>query len=308
MAVTLTADDLRSALGADAALAGRVASIHAACTARINRYAPGAPDAVATEALVLYAAWLYQRGAQRRNVFPTDQEGPPINVSPRVSVERCTRALGELARPAGGRECDLMRWPPWQSAPVEDRSSLTDQVITAILTAATGGGARPALATAALESCATLYASALSACAVSGPSSITRALTADWRASVASALIRTGQALYIIGANPPEGLVELRTRVCVDIGAACGVPKGLLDGSTSGQAARESWRQFVSTSVDGLARRFEAQLRAQLGVEVAIDTATLGGRDVQARAAAFRRLAGKEGGLTIDDARAAAGI
>ena len=110
------------------------------------------------------------------------------------------------------------------------------------------------------------------------------------------------------GANPPEGLVELRTRVCVDIGAACGVPKGLLDGSTSGQAARESWRQFVSTSVDGLARRIEAQLYAQLGVEVAIDTATLGGRDVQARAAAFRRLAGKEGGLTIDDARAAAGI
>ena len=183
-----------------------MASIHAACTARSNRYAPGAPEAVATEALVLYAAWLYQSGAQRRNVFPTDQEGPPINVSPRVSVERCTRALGELARPAGGRECDLMRWPPWQSAPVEDRSSLTDQVITAILTAATGGGARPALATAALESCATLYASALSACAVSGPSSITRALTADWRASVASALIRTGQALYIIGADPVDGL------------------------------------------------------------------------------------------------------
>ncbi len=102
-----------------------MASIHAACTARSNRYAPGAPEAVATEALVLYAAWLYQSGAQRRNVFPTDQEGPPINVFPRVSVERCTRALGELARPAGGRECDLMRWPPWQSAPVEDRSSLT---------------------------------------------------------------------------------------------------------------------------------------------------------------------------------------
>ena len=94
-----------------------------------------------------------------------------------------------------------MRWP-WQSAPVEHRSSLTDQVITAILAAATGGGARPALATAALESCATLYASAVSACTVSGPSSVTRALTADWRASVASSLIRSGQALYIIGADP----------------------------------------------------------------------------------------------------------
>ena len=359
-----------------------------------------------------------------------------------------------------------MRWP-WQRPIVEHRSSLTDQVITAILTAATGGGARPALATAALESCGTLYASALSACTVSGPSSITRALTADWRASVASALIRTGQALYIIGAdpvsglslapvshwdvhggprpsswsyrvelsgpsgtawethpaaavlhlrwlvdparpwagvsplqhasdtaslaawldkrlseessgpvgsflpvakhdadpdadldaadaddplvqlrrdigaahgqvlavesqmsaadspasaprkdfqvarfgaNPPRDLVELRTRVTLDVGAACGIPRALLDASTSGQAMREGWREFISTSVDGLARRIEAQLYAQLGVTVSIDTATLGGRDVQARAAAFRRLAGKEGGLTIDDARAAAGI
>ena len=359
-----------------------------------------------------------------------------------------------------------MRWP-WQRPAVEHRSSLTDEVITAILASASGGGVRPALATAALETCATLYASALSACELSGPSSVTRALTADWRASVASALIRTGQALYIIGAdpvdglhlapvshwdvhggprpsswvyrcelagpsgtawethpaaavlhlrwlvdparpwagvsplqhaadtgslsgwlekrlseeasgpvgsflpvakydadpdadldaddaddplsqlrrdigaargqvlavesqmaaadspasaprkdfvvqrfgaNPPEGLVELRTRVCLDVGAACGIPRGLLDGSSSGQAAREAWRQFIGTAVDGLARRIESQLYAQLGAEVAIDTAPLGGRDVQARAAAFRRLAGKEGGLTIDDARAAAGI
>ena len=357
-----------------------------------------------------------------------------------------------------------MRWP-WQSAPVEHRSSYTDQVVTAILQSASGGGARPALATAALESCATLYASALAACAVSGPSVVTRALDASWRAASASALIRHGQAVYIVGAdpvdglelraassfelyggadppwvyrveragpsstrwhtygggsilhlrwlvdharpwagisplqhardtgslagwlekrlseetsapvgaflpvarydadpdadldgdaddplaqlrrdigaargqllavesqiaqadspasaprrdyqvarfgaNPPRALVELREKVTLDVGAACGVPRALLDASTSGQAAREAWRQFIATSVDGLARRLEAQVLAQLGVEVAIDTSTLGGRDVQARAAAFRRLAGKEGGLTIDDARAAAGI
>ena len=98
-----------------------------------------------------------------------------------------------------------MRWP-WQSAPVEHRSSLTDQVVTAILAAASGGGTRPALATAALETAATLYASALAACAVSGPSTITRALTAEWRAAVASALVRNGQALYLIDADPSAGL------------------------------------------------------------------------------------------------------
>ena len=360
-----------------------------------------------------------------------------------------------------------MRWP-WERPAVEHRSSsLTDQVVMAIIAAATGGGSRPALATAALESCATLYASALSACAVSGPSSITRALTADWRASVASSLIRTGQALYVIGAdpvsglhlapcshwdvhggprpsswyyrvelsgpsgttwathraaevlhvrwvvdparpwagvsplqraadtgtlsawlekrlseeasgptgsflpvakfdadpdadldaadaadplaqlrldighargqtllvesqmsmadspasaprrdyqvarfgaNPPRDLVELRAHVTLDVGSACGIPRALLDGSTSGQAMREAWREFVATSVDGLCRRIEAQVLAQVGVEVSFDTATLGGVDVLARSAAFRRLAGKEAALTVDAARRAAGI
>ena len=345
-----------------------------------------------------------------------------------------------------------MRWP-WQRPAVEHRSSLTDQVITSILAAATGGGARPA-ATAALESCATLYASALSACAVSGPSSITRALDATWRASMTASLIRNGQALYIIGADPVDGLhlapvshwdvfggprpsswiyrcslsgpsgtawetrvsgevlhlrwlvdparpwagvsplqrasdtgslsgwlekrlseeasgpvgsflpvakydadpdadldaadagrsacpaparhwrregssagsriadaqggqsrarrakisvvqrfgaapgrdlVELREKVTLDVGAACGIPRALLDASTSG-AAREAWRQFVATSVDGLCRRIEAQVLDQLGVEVAFDTSTLGGRDLLARGATFRRLAGKKAG------------
>ena len=367
-----------------------------------------------------------------------------------------------MARPARGRNGAAVRWP-WQRPAVEHRSSYTDAVVSAILQSASGGGVRTALATAALETCGTLYASALSACALSGPSSVTRALTAEWRASVASGLVRNGQALYLIdadpsaglalapvshwdvhggpdvaswfyrcelagpsttawrtrsagavlhlrwlvdparpwagvsplqhaadtadlagwldkrlseessgpvgsflpvakydadpdaddaddplaalrrdigsargqvlavetamaaadspasaprkdfqvarfGANPPRDLVELRATVTRDVGSACGIPRALLDSSASGQAAREAWRQFVSTSVDGLARRIEAQLLAQLGVEVAIDTSTLGGRDVQARAAAFRRLAGKEGGLTIDDARAAAGI
>ena len=358
-----------------------------------------------------------------------------------------------------------MKWP-WQRPIVEHRSSLTDQVVTAILAAASGGGTRPALATAALETAATLYASALASCSISGPSSVTRALTAEWRASVASSLIRTGQALYIIGAdpvdglhlapvshwdvhggpwpsswiyrceragpsgtawethpaatllhlrwltdparpwagvsplqravdtaslsgwlekrlseeasgpvgsflpvakydadpdadladadaaddplsqlrrdigaargqvlavetamaaadspasaprkdfqvarfgaNPPRDLVELREQVTRDIGGACGIPRALLDSTASGQAAREAWRVFVATAVSGLARRLEAQLYAQLGVEVAIDTGALGGRDLLARAAVFRRL--KEGGLTIADARDAAGI
>ena len=56
----------------------------------------------------------------------------------------------------------------------------------------------------------------------------------------------------------------------------------------------------------GWRRRIEAQLLDQLGVEVAIDSAPLGGRDLLARSTAFRRFT--EGGLSIDDARSAAGI
>ena len=109
------------------------------------------------------------------------------------------------------------------------------------------------------------------------------------------------------GAAPGRDLVELREKVGLDIGAACGIPRALLDASTSG-AAREAWREFTASSVNGLCRRIESQVLAQLGVEVAFDTSTLGGVDVLARSSAFRRLAGKEGGLSIADARAAAGI
>ena len=108
------------------------------------------------------------------------------------------------------------------------------------------------------------------------------------------------------GAAPPRDLVELREAVARDVGSACGVPRALLVGTASGQAQREGWRQFVATSVDGLARRIEAQIGDQLGVEVGFDTAPLGGRDILARASAARRL--KDAGLGVADARRAAGI
>ena len=358
-----------------------------------------------------------------------------------------------------------MIWP-WKRPVAEHRaSSFTDQVVTALVASASGGGVRPALATSALEAAAALYASALASCSISGPSSVVRALTADWRAAAASSLIRSGQAVYIIGADPvdgltlapvghwnvnggprpaswfyrcelsgpsgaawethpaagvlhlrwqvdparpwagisplgrasdtgslagwlerrlseevsspvgsflpvarydasgadldadadadplamlradignakgqtllvesqmaaadspasaprkdyqvarfgadpPDSLIALRDKVAADIGAACAIPRGLLVSSGSAQSARESWRQFVSTGVAGLCRRIEAQVLAQLGVEVAIDTEPLAGRDLAGRAGAFSRLIKGEG-MTVAAARQAAGI
>ena len=65
---------------------------------------------------------------------------------------------------------------------------------------------------------------------------------------------------------------------------------------------------FIASSVDGLARRLEAQIVEQLGVKVTFDSSPLGGRDLLARAACFRRLVGKEGFVPVADARLAAGI
>ena len=73
--------------------------------------------------------------------------------------------------------------------------------------AATGGGARPALATAALRIMRDVVrVGVVGVHGCRGRRSVTRALTADWRTSVASSLIRSGQALYIIGADPVSGL------------------------------------------------------------------------------------------------------
>ena len=108
-----------------------------------------------------------------------------------------------------------MRWP-WQRPAVEHRSSYTDAVVTAILHSASGGGVRPALATAALETAAQLYASALAACTISGPSSVTQALDATWRSAAAAELIRRGQCVYIVGADPVDGL-DLRPASSFDV-------------------------------------------------------------------------------------------
>ena len=77
----ISAAELRAVLGADTALQARVDSIHAAACARVKRYAINAPIEVRNEAVILMAGWQWQASAQARSVFPTDNEGPPVNVS-----------------------------------------------------------------------------------------------------------------------------------------------------------------------------------------------------------------------------------
>ena len=71
-----------------------------------------------------------------------------------------------------------------------------------------------------------MYAGALSACEIIGPSVVTRALDASWRAAVASALIRNGQCVYVIAADPVGGL-ELQEASSFDIYGSADPPWGL---------------------------------------------------------------------------------
>ena len=98
----MNAADLRVALGADAGQQARIDSLFTACSCRIKRYAKGAPLSVRNEALILYAAWLYQSGAQGRSVFPADGDGPPVNVSRAFLLSGAQGLLSPWRMPRAG--------------------------------------------------------------------------------------------------------------------------------------------------------------------------------------------------------------
>ena len=103
MAVNLiTPDELRQALGADVAQQARVDSIHAAACVKVKRYARDAPIEILNEAVILLAGWLWQATAQRRSVFPTDGEGPPVNVSRAFLLSGAQGLLSSWRRPRAG--------------------------------------------------------------------------------------------------------------------------------------------------------------------------------------------------------------
>ena len=54
------------------------------------------------EAVILLSAWLYQATAQSRNVFPADQEGPPINVSAAFRNSGAQGLLSPWRQPRAG--------------------------------------------------------------------------------------------------------------------------------------------------------------------------------------------------------------
>ena len=109
-----------------------------------------------------------------------------------------------------------------------------------------------------------------------------------------------------IGADPPATLPALRDQVEATVLACCGVPPDL---ARPGGRTRESYRQWVTASVEPLARLVAAELSRALDVDVSLTFARLAAADVAGRARAYRSLVGPTGEPMPDaDARRLVGL
>ena len=102
------------------------------------------------------------------------------------------------------------------------------------------------------------------------------------------------------GANPPDEIREVHSRVLSELLAAAGIPIELMIKS-DGAGMRESWRRFTAATISPLGRLIEAEATAKLvGDPVEIDFHRLRGSDVQGLARAVKSLV--DSGQSIEQA------
>ena len=111
-----------------------------------------------------------------------------------------------------------------------------------------------------------------------------------------------------IGPAPAKETIDLRAQVIEDLSEAAGVPSVLTRPESDGTAKREAYRVFVASSLRPLLDQIEVLASDLLEVEVRISAERLAGADLASRARAFRALAGKEGNLSVEDARQIVGL
>ena len=88
-----------------------------------------------------------------------------------------------------------------------------------------------------------------------------------------------------LGANPPEALGKLRSDVKADIFGAYGIPSSI---HGTGGSARESYRQFLSSTIQPLAKLVVEELADKLDTPtLAFDFTELRAADIAGRARAY---------------------
>ena len=107
-----------------------------------------------------------------------------------------------------------------------------------------------------------------------------------------------------LGASPPEALGKLRSDVKDDIFGAYGIPSSI---HGTGGSARESYRQFLASTILPLAKMVLEELALKLDIPtLALDFSELRAADIATRARAFKQLV--DAGMSPAEAMAKAGL
>ena len=109
-----------------------------------------------------------------------------------------------------------------------------------------------------------------------------------------------------LGADPPQSLIGLREQVELSIFGACGIPPALVIGRTDGTLARESWRRFVTGSVEPMANELAGILSEALETPVSFGFRSLWAHDLVGRVTAYDKLT--KAGMPPAQARIISGL
>ena len=107
-----------------------------------------------------------------------------------------------------------------------------------------------------------------------------------------------------LGASPPESLGKLRGDVKDDIFGAYGIPSSI---HGTGGSARESYRQFLSSTIQPLAKMVIEELAAKLDTPtLSLDFTELRAADIASRSRSVKQLV--DAGVPLPDALSKAGL
>ena len=107
-----------------------------------------------------------------------------------------------------------------------------------------------------------------------------------------------------LGASPPDSLGKLRSDVKADIFGVYGIPSSI---HGTGGSARESYRQFLSSTIQPLAKLVVEELADKLDTPtLSLDFTELRAADIASRARAFKQLV--EAGMDAAKAASVTGL
>lgn len=108
-----------------------------------------------------------------------------------------------------------------------------------------------------------------------------------------------------LGPMMPESMATIRTDSFNAVLAACGTPPSLFDDS-DGTAQRESFRRYLTLTVQPIAKILERELSAKLEADVSLNFDGLYAHDLQGRATSFQKLVA--GGVPVNEALITSGL